>query len=94
MISTSSGCHHARNSTLKEKTPNIELPNDENKLFDVVDDVGTRTILDLSVPSEDEEEVTFNNAWEHAIDFCSSSPHFILIEKVSDNGLNIRIWMT
>ena len=38
------------NSPLKEETPNIELPNDENKLFDVDDDVGTSTIPDLSVP--------------------------------------------
>ena len=57
------------NSPLKEETPNIELPNDENKLFDVDDDVGTSTIPDLSVPSEDEEkEVKSNNVWEHAID--------------------------
>ena len=53
----------------KEETPNIELPNDENKLFDVDDDVGTSTIGDLSVPSEvEEKEVKSNNIWEHAID--------------------------
>ena len=53
----------------KEEAPNIELPNDENKLFDVDDNVGTSTIADLSVPSEDEEEeVISNNVWEHAID--------------------------
>ena len=53
----------------KEEPSNIELPNDENKLFDVDDDVGTSTIADLSVPSEDEEEeVKSNNVWEHAID--------------------------
>ena len=51
----------------KKETPNIDLPKDENKLFDV-DDVGTSTIADLSVPSEEEEEeVKSNNAWEHAI---------------------------
>ena len=56
-------------SLLKEETPNIELPNDENKLFDGDDDVGTSTIADLSVPSEDEEEeVKSNNVWEHAMD--------------------------
>ena len=56
-------------SPLKEETPNIELPNYENKLFDVDDDVGTSTILDLSVFIEDdEEEVLSNNVWEHAID--------------------------
>ena len=56
-------------SSLKHEAPNIELPNDENKLFDVDDDVGTYTIPDLSVPSEDEEEeVSSNNVWEHAID--------------------------
>ena len=56
-------------SSIKEGAPNIELPNDENKLFDVDDDVGTSTIPDLSVPSEDkEEEVISNNIWEHAND--------------------------
>ena len=48
-------------STLKDEAPNIELPNDENKLFDVDDDVGTSTIPDLSVPSEDEEEEVSSN---------------------------------
>ena len=53
----------------KEETPNIELPNDENKLFDVDDDAGTSAIADLPVPSEDEEEeVKSNIVWEHAID--------------------------
>ena len=52
----------------KEETPNIELPNDENKWFGVDDDVGTSTIVDLSVPSEvEEEEVKSNNVWEHTI---------------------------
>ena len=56
-------------SPSKEETPNIELPHDENLLFDVGDDVGTSTIADLSVPSEDEaEELKSNNVWEHAID--------------------------
>ena len=56
-------------SPLNEEAPNIELPNDENKLFDVDADVGTSTIPDLSVPSEDEEEeVISNNIWEYAID--------------------------
>ena len=51
----------------KEETPNIELPNDENKLLDVDDDVGTYTIADLSVPGEAEEEGgKSNNVWEHA----------------------------
>ena len=37
-------------------------------MFDVDDDVGTSTIPDLSLPSEDEEEVISNNVWEHASD--------------------------
>ena len=47
----------------KEETPNIEFPNDENKLFEADnDDVGTSTIPDLSVPCEvEEEEVKSNN---------------------------------
>ena len=36
--------------SIKMETPIIELPNNENKLFDEEDDVGTSTILDLSLP--------------------------------------------
>ena len=39
--------------SIKVETPIVELPNDENKLFDEDDDVGTSTIPDLSLPSED-----------------------------------------
>ena len=71
-ISISSGCHHPKrklltlkevslDSSLKEEAPNIELPNDENKLFDVDDDAGISTIPDLSVPSKDEEEEVISN---------------------------------
>ena len=53
----------------KEELPKVELPNDENKLFDVDDDVGTSALPALSVASEDvEEEVMSNNVWDHAID--------------------------
>ena len=38
--------------SLKVETPIVEHPNDENKLFDEDDDVGTSTIPDLSQPSE------------------------------------------
>ena len=55
--------------SLKVETSIVELPNDENNLFDEEDDVGTSTIPDLSLPSEDEEEeVKSNNVWEYAID--------------------------
>ena len=55
--------------SIKEETPIIELPNDEDKLFDEEDDIGSPTIPDLSLPSEDEEEeVKTNNVWECAID--------------------------
>ena len=55
--------------SLKVETPTVELPNDENKLFDEDDDVRTSAIPALSLPSEDEEEeVESNNVWEYAID--------------------------
>ena len=57
------------NPSIKVETSIIELPNDENKLFDEEDDVGTFTTPNLSLPSEDEEEeVKSNNVWEYAID--------------------------
>ena len=56
-------------SPLKDETLNTVLPNEENTLLDVDNDMGTSNIPDLSVPSEDEdEEVKSNNVWEHAID--------------------------
>ena len=75
-------------SPLKEEIPNIELPNDENKLFNEDDDVGTSTMPDLSVPSEDEEEeVISNNVWEHAIDILFKlSPHH-------PDGKSLRKWV-
>ena len=42
-------------SPLKGGAPNNELPNNEDKFLDEDDDVGTPTIPDLSVPSEEEE---------------------------------------
>ena len=75
-------------SPLKEETPNIELPNDENELFDVDDDVGTSTIPDLSVPSEDdEEEVISNNIWEHAIDILFK------LSPLHPDGKSLRKWV-
>ena len=55
--------------SLKVETPIVELPSNENKLFDEEDDVRTSTIPDLSLPSEhEEEEIKSNHVWEYAID--------------------------
>ena len=71
----------------KEETPNIELQNHENKLFDVDDDVGTSTIADLSVPCEDEEEeVKSNNVWEHSIDILFK------LSLLYPDGESLRKW--
>ena len=70
------------------ETPIIEPPNNENKLFDEGDDVGTSTIPDLSLPSEDEEEeVKSNNVWQYAIDvlFKLSPLHL--------EGKSLRKWV-
>ena len=75
-------------SSLKDEAVTIELPNNENKLFDVDDDAGTSTIPDLSSSSEDEEEkVSSNNVWEHATDilFKLSPLHF--------DGKILRKWV-
>ena len=76
------------NPSIKVETPTIELPNDDNKLFDEEDDIGTSTIPDLSLPSEDdEEEVKFNTVWEYAINvlFQLSSLH--------PEGKSLRKWV-
>ena len=49
----------------KEDTQKLELPDDDNKLFDEGDDIGNSTIPDISLPIEDA-----NNSkcvWEYAI---------------------------
>ena len=75
-------------SSLKEETPNIELPNYENKSFDVDDVVGTSTIPNLSAPSEDEEEeVKSNNVWEHAIDIL------LKLSPLHSDGISLRKWV-
>ena len=76
-------------SPLKEETPNIELPNDENKLFDEDDDVVTSTIPDLSVPSEEEEEeeIISNNVQEHAIDIL------FRLSPLHPDGKSLRKWV-
>ena len=71
----------------KDELPKVELPNDENKLFDVDDDIGASTIPDLSVASEDdEEEVIPNNVWDHLLIPYLNFLHFTLMEKVLENG--------
>ena len=75
-------------SSLKEETPIVELPNNENNLFDLDDEVGTSTSPDLSLPSEDEEEeVKSNNVWECAINVLFKlSPH-------NHEGKCLRKWV-
>ena len=41
--------------SLEVEPHTVELPNDEDKLFDEDDDVGSSTIPDLSLTSEDAE---------------------------------------
>ena len=75
-------------SPSKEETPKIELLNDENKLFDIDDNVGTSTTADLSVPSEDEEEeIKCNNVWEHAIDIIFK------LSPLHTDGKRLRKWV-
>ena len=57
-------------------------------MFDVDDDVGTSTIPDLSVPSEDgEEEVKSNNVSEHAIDILFE------LSPLHPDGKSLRKWV-
>ena len=78
---------------IKAETATIRHPNDENKLFDEEDDVGTSAIPNLSLPSEDEEEeVNSNNVCNMLLMSYSNSPHSILKGKASENGSSIKIW--
>ena len=55
-------------ATPKTELHKIELPNDENKLFHEEDDLGTSTIPDLSLASEEEMETPLPSVQDHAID--------------------------
>ena len=74
--------------SIKVETQIIELPHDENKLFDEEDDLGTPTIPDLSLTSEDEEEeIKANNVWEHAIDVLFK------LATLHNEGKSLRKWV-
>ena len=74
--------------SIKVETPIIELTNDENKLFDEEDDVGTSTIPDLSLSNEgEEEEVKSNNVWEYAIDVLFK------LSPLHPEGKSLRKWV-
>ena len=74
--------------SLKVETTTVELPNDENKLFDEGDDVGTFPIPDLSPSIEDEEEeVNSNNIWEYAIDVLFK------LSPLHPEGKSLRRWV-
>ena len=72
-------------SSLKVETPIVELPNNENNLFDLDNEVGTSTSPDLSLPSEEEEEEVKSMSYLNFL-------HTILKENVSENGSNIKTW--
>ena len=63
-------------------------------MFDKEDDVGTSTIPDLSLPSEDEkEDVKDNNVWECAINDLFNLSPLHAEGKSLENGSSIKIWI-
>ena len=69
------------------ETLTIELPNKDNTLFDDDDDIGSSTIPDLSLLSEDEgKEVKSNNVWELPLMSYSNCPLSILKGKALKMG--------
>ena len=78
----------------KYETSNIELPNDEIKLFDVDDDVGTSAIADRSVPSKMKRKKKNPTMFGNMLLISYSNfLHFTLMGKASENGSNIKTWM-
>ena len=55
-------------ATPQAVTPNVKLPNDENKLFDEDDDQATSSIANLSTEPEESKEPCLTGVREHAID--------------------------
>ena len=73
----------------------MELPNDENKLFDEEDDVGNSTIPDLSLPSEDEEEeCNPNSVWKYAINDLFQLSPLHAEGKSMQNLVRFKVWRT
>ena len=75
----------------KTEIPKVELPKDENNLFDEDVENGTSTVHDSFIASE-EEETPLNNVWDHAIDtvFKLSTVH--PDGKGFTRELNIKPW--
>ena len=69
----------------KDELPKVELPKDENKLIDEDDDVGTSSVPELSIASE-EEEIHHPNVWDHAIDALFK------LSTIHSDGKSLRKW--
>ena len=71
----------------KTELPKLELPRNENKLFDEGDEMVTSTIPDFSVASEEEQETPLTNVWDHAIDILFK------LSTVHPDGENSQMWV-
>ena len=71
----------------KTELPKVDLPKDENKLLDEDDELGTTTILDFSVASEEEKEITLTTIWDHAIDTLFK------LSTVHPDGKSLQMWV-
>ena len=74
-------------ATPKAELPACVLPNDENKLFDEDDDLGTSTIPDVSAASEEEKEMSLPGGWDHAIDTLFK------LSTVHSDGRSLNQWV-
>ena len=79
---------------IKAETPIIELPNDENKLFDKEDDGGTSTIPDLYYPVRMRKKKSSPTIYGNMpLMSYSNCPHSMPKETALKNGSSIKIWI-
>ena len=79
--------------SIKVETPIIELPNDENKLFDEEDDGEHLPYQIFHYPVRMKKKKLNPTMYGNMLSMTYSNyPHCMLKEKVSESGLKLKIW--
>ena len=78
--------------SLDLETPAVELPNEENKLFDEDDDVGISTIPDLSLPGSPQWVKCVGNTDVLCFGFYFMSPKWIRTKIVIEIALLLHVY--
>ena len=72
--------------------PKIELPHNENKLFDEDEYQATPMIPDLSIEPEEGKDTSLTGVWDMPLSPFSNSQHFTQMAGASNNGFITKTW--